>query len=179
YRNFYDPYGYSWENNNSRWDLLTLVRAAYALRPEGIEWPLNADGNVSLKLDQLAPANSIEHSNAHDAMADVYASIAMARKIKTQQPKLYQYTFTIRSKKALIDLVKTALVNQAMLVHVSGMFGAENRYVRWVYPLAFHPENANQLIAWRLDTNPEQWRDITAESIRELLYQRKDELSGE
>jgi len=179
YRNFYDPYGYSWENNNSRWDLLTLVRAAYALRPEGIEWPLNVDGNVSLKLDQLAPANGIEHSNAHDAMADVYASIELARKIKTQQPKLYQYTFTMRSKKALIDLVKTALVNQAMLVHVSGTFGAENRYVRWVYPLAFHPENPNQLIAWRLDTNPEQWRETSAENIRELLYQRKDELTGE
>lgn len=179
YRNFYDPYSYSWENNNSRWDLLTLVRAAYALRPEGIEWPLNSEGKVSLKLDQLAPANGIEHSNAHDAMADVYASIEIARKIKAQQPKLYQYTFDMRSKKALIDLVKNTIVNQSMLVHVNGIFGADNRYVRWVYPLAFHPDNPNQLIAWRLDSNPVQWREHSVDNIRELLYQRKDELIGE
>src|SRR5699024_8384284 len=44
YRNFYDPYAYSWQNGNSRWDLLDIVRACYALRPDGIEWPINEQG---------------------------------------------------------------------------------------------------------------------------------------
>ena len=34
YRNFYDPYAWSWQNRNSRWDLLDIMRACYALRPE-------------------------------------------------------------------------------------------------------------------------------------------------
>ncbi len=35
YRNFYDPYARSWQHDNSRWDLLDVMRACYALRPEG------------------------------------------------------------------------------------------------------------------------------------------------
>ncbi|RUO38421.1 exodeoxyribonuclease I [Aliidiomarina shirensis] len=179
YRNFIDPYAYSWENNNSRWDLLTLVRATYALRPEGIEWPENDEGTVSLKLDQLAPANGIEHSNAHDAMADVHASIELAKKIMHAQPKLYSYSFDIRRKKKLIDLVEAALINQSMLVYVSGFFGAESRYVQWVYPLAFHPENSNQLIAWRLDCDPELWRNKTSADIKAELFASRDQLQGQ
>ncbi|SQJ19125.1 exonuclease I, 3'-_ 5' specific [Salmonella enterica subsp. enterica] len=34
YRNFYDPYAWSWQHDNSRWDLLDVMRACYALRPE-------------------------------------------------------------------------------------------------------------------------------------------------
>jgi exodeoxyribonuclease-1 len=78
YRNFYDPYAWSWQNRNSRWDLLDIMRACYALRPEGINWPENDDGLPSFRLEHLTRANGIEHSNAHDAMADVYATIAMA-----------------------------------------------------------------------------------------------------
>ena len=32
YRNFFDPYGREWQGGNSRWDLIDVVRAAYALR---------------------------------------------------------------------------------------------------------------------------------------------------
>ncbi|MDI4745785.1 hypothetical protein MJL33_27915, partial [Salmonella enterica subsp. enterica serovar Kentucky] len=42
--------------------------------PEGINWPENDDGLPSFRLEHLTQANGIEHSNAHDAMADVYAT---------------------------------------------------------------------------------------------------------
>ena len=35
YRNLLDPYAREWQDGNSRWDLIDVVRAAYALRPEG------------------------------------------------------------------------------------------------------------------------------------------------
>src|SRR5690606_16482854 len=69
YRNFYDPYGREWQGGNSRWDLIDLVRTAYALRPEGIEWP-QVDGRPSLRLELLAAANGLEHGQAHDALSD-------------------------------------------------------------------------------------------------------------
>ena len=50
YRNFYDPYAWSWQHDNSRWDLLDVMRACYALRPEGINWPENDDGLPSFRL---------------------------------------------------------------------------------------------------------------------------------
>lgn len=59
-----------------------MLRACHALRPEGIEWPENDDGFTSFKLEHLSVANGIEHSNAHDAMADVIATIELAKKSK-------------------------------------------------------------------------------------------------
>ncbi|WVM89312.1 exodeoxyribonuclease I [Halopseudomonas pachastrellae] len=81
YRNFHDPYAREWQGGNSRWDLLDALRAAYALRPEGIEWP-QVDGFTSLRLELLTAANGIDHGQAHDALADVRATIAMARLLK-------------------------------------------------------------------------------------------------
>ena len=49
YRNFFDPYAREWQGGNSRWDLIDVVRTAYALRPEGIEWP-QQDGRVTLRI---------------------------------------------------------------------------------------------------------------------------------
>lgn len=96
YRNFIDPYEYSYKNGNSRWDLLDVVRACYALRPEGINWAYDEDGMPSFRLEKLTQANDIEHSHAHDAMADVYATIAMAKLIKEKQPKLFHYFYAPR-----------------------------------------------------------------------------------
>ena len=53
YRNFYEPYGREWENGNSRWDLIDLVRMCQALRPEGIVWP-TARGRLA-QLQARAP----------------------------------------------------------------------------------------------------------------------------
>ena len=144
YRNFYDPYAWSWQHDNSRWDLLDVMRACYALRPEGINWPENDDGLPSFRLEHLTVANDIEHSNAHDAMADVYATIAMAKLVKTQQPKLIDYLYAYRGKNKLMTLIDVPQMKP--LVHVSGMFGAWRGNTSWVAPLAWHPDNRNAVI---------------------------------
>ncbi|RUO36582.1 exodeoxyribonuclease I [Aliidiomarina sanyensis] len=176
YRNFLDPYAYSWQDGNSRWDLLTLVRSAWALRPDGIQWPTTEEGRVILKLDQLAPANGIEHGQAHDALADVYATIELAKVIKTAQPKLYDFCFDIRRKHALTQIVEKAMVQSTMLVHVSGHYGADAGYARWIMPLGFSPRQPNQLIAWRLDCDPQTFLAMDAESLRQLWLTPQDEL---
>ena len=48
YRNFYDAYAREWQNGNSRWDIIDMVRLTYALRPEGIEWATHPDGTTQL-----------------------------------------------------------------------------------------------------------------------------------
>ncbi|MGJ8839797.1 exodeoxyribonuclease I, partial [Salmonella enterica subsp. enterica serovar Kentucky] len=79
YRNFYVPFSWSWQPDNSSWYLLDFMRACFALRRVGINWPDNYDGLPSLSRENLSQANWIEHSNEHDAMAVVYANIAMAQ----------------------------------------------------------------------------------------------------
>ena len=87
YRNFFDPYEREWRNGNSRWDIIDMVRLTAALRPDGIEWPLDAEGKPSFRLELLTQVNGISHRGAHDALADVHATIDLARLIKKRQPK--------------------------------------------------------------------------------------------
>ena len=76
-----------------------MVRVCYALRPDGINWVTDEEGIPNFKLENLTKANGIEHENAHDAMADVYATIAMTKLLKEKQPKLFNYFFEHRGKK--------------------------------------------------------------------------------
>ncbi|WP_040976396.1 exodeoxyribonuclease I [Necropsobacter massiliensis] len=174
YRNFIDPYEYSWKNGNSRWDLLDVVRACYALRPDGIHWPLDEVGMPSFRLENLTRANGIEHSNAHDAMADVYATIEMAKLIKRKQPKLYQYFFENRGKKEIEKLINTA--EMTPLVHVSGMLGNYRGNTTWIAPLAWHPTNQNALIVCDLDSNIADLLHKSAVELQRNLYTKKTEL---
>ncbi|AAU37688.1 exodeoxyribonuclease I [[Mannheimia] succiniciproducens] len=177
YRNFIDPYEYSWKNGNSRWDLLDLVRACYALRPEGINWPLDEEGMPSFRLEKLTKANGIEHENAHDAMADVYATIAMAKLIKEKQPKLFQFFFENRGKKEIEKWIDTA--EMTPLVHVSGMLGNYRGNCTWIAPLAWHPINQNAVIACDLAQNIDDLLNKSAVELRENLYTQKTELEND
>ncbi len=122
FRNFYDAYAREWQSGNSRWDIIDMVRLTRALRPEGIHWPNREDGKPSFRLEDLTAANGIEHSGAHDALADVYATIEMARLIKNAQPKLYDYVFERRRKQALAPLLnlneRKPVVHVLSLIHI-------------------------------------------------------------
>lgn len=175
YRNFIDPYAWSWQNGNSRWDLLDVMRAVYALRPDGIEWPLNSDGIQSFKLEHLSVANGIEHENAHDAMADVIATIEMAKVVKKAQPKMFNYLLQNRTKQKLNDLID--IVALTPLVHVSGMFGSNCSYTSWVVPIAWHPTNKNAVIVIDLAKDISPLLDLTVDQITERLYTKRQDLN--
>lgn len=169
YRNFYDPYAREWQNGNSRWDIIDLARACYALRPEGIEWPLNDDGIPSFKLQALSSANGLEHKAAHDAMSDVYATIALAKLIKEKQSKLYQFSFENRSKTKVAALIDCE--NLTPLVHVSSKLPAAQGCCTWISPVALHPTNKNAVIVLNLALDPRPLATLSVEEIRQKLYQ--------
>lgn len=177
YRNFYDPYAWSWQHNNSRWDLLDVMRACYALRPDGIIWPENDAGMASFRLEHLTAANGIEHLSAHDAMSDVYATIAMAQLVKTHQPRLYDYLFNMRNKRKLATLID--IPQMTPLVHVSGMFGAWRGNTSWVAPLAWHPDNRNAVIMVDLAKDMAPLLDLDADTLRVRLYTPKSKSGDE
>ncbi|USD39970.1 exodeoxyribonuclease I [Vibrio sp. SCSIO 43135] len=174
YRNFFDPYAWSWQNGNSRWDLLDVMRACHALRPEGVVWPENDEGYTSFKLEHLSVANGIEHENAHDAMADVIATIEMAKKLKAAQPKLFNYFLDMRHKRKLNELVD--IVNMTPLMHVSGMFGRDCNYTSWIVPVAWHPTNQNAVIVVDLAKDPQPLIDLSVEELHTRLYTKRSEL---
>lgn len=168
YRNFYDPYAREYQNGNSRWDLIDMVRAAYALRPGGIEWPLREDGLPSFRLEHLTAANGIGHEEAHDALSDVHATIAVARLIKTAQPKLFDYLLRQRNKRH----VEAMLDWRAMkpVLHVSGKFSAARHCIALIVPLAPHPTNKNEIICYDLSADPAALLELPVSELRERLF---------
>ncbi len=145
YRNFFDPYEWSWKNGNSRWDLLNLLRACYALRPSGIKWPKNKLGLASFKLSDLTEINNITHLNAHDALSDVYATIEIAKLIKKKQPRLFDFFFKIRKKNQLHKLID--LKKFKPIIYISSYFGAIRHNMSFVLPIIWDQNNSNIVIA--------------------------------
>jgi exodeoxyribonuclease-1 len=174
YRNLYDPYAREWQNGASRWDIIDMVRLTHALRPEGIEWPKNEQGVTSFRLEELSAANGIEHSSAHDALSDVYATIGMAKLIKKRQPKLYDYLFKSRPKRVVAERLN--LQKRQAVLHVSAMYPAAQGCVAMVVPLLLHPTNPNGVIVYDLRYDPEPLFSLTVDELRERLFTPKEQL---
>jgi exodeoxyribonuclease-1 len=173
WRNLIDPYAREWQNDCGRWDLLDVVRCAYALRPEGIAWPRHDDGKPSFKLEHLTAANGLVHDAAHDALSDVRATIALARLIRERQPRLWEFCLKLRRK----DAVLAEIGVDRPLLHISGMYPAERGCLAVVWPLGVHPVNKNELIVWDLAMNPAELLTLKAAEIRLRLFGKAEELA--
>ncbi|WP_111641236.1 exodeoxyribonuclease I [Marinimicrobium alkaliphilum] len=174
YRNFYDPYEREWRNGNSRWDIIDMLRMTRALRPEGIQWPDYEDGRPCFRLERLTAANGLSHEAAHDALSDVYATIAMARLVRERQPRLYDYAYRLRDKRFARKLID--LDGRKPLLHISSKFGWEQAYAGLVVPLAMHPSNANSVIVFNLSQSPKDLLELSVEALQERLFVTGDEL---
>ena len=178
WRNLIDPYAREWQNQCGRWDLLDVVRMAFALRPEGITWPKNEDGAHSFKLEHLTRANSLAHEAAHDALSDVRATISLAQLLRQRQPKLFDFALGLHKKDrvaAELRLPATAETARPFL-HVSGMFGAERGCLAVMWPLASHPTNKNEILAWDLAHDPAELAALDIEQLRQRLFTRTADL---
>ncbi len=174
YRNFFDPYAREWQNGNSRWDMIDVVRLTRALRPEGIEWPEREPGVTSFRLEDLTAANGIEHSGAHDALADVRATIAIARLIRERQPRLFDFVLHNRDRRRLA--VQLDVRSMTPVLHVSARYPARFGCIAAVAPLAQHPTNRNGIIVYDLRADPEPLLQMSADDIRARLYTPTAEL---
>jgi exodeoxyribonuclease-1 len=168
YRNFYDAYAREWQNGNSRWDVIDMARLTRALRPEGINWPDREDGKPSFRLEALTSANGIEHEGAHDALVDVKATIALAKLIKTAQPKLYDFVYQHRQKNTVAPLLN--INERTPVIHVSRMYPSEYCGTALVVPIAQDPTNNNGIIVYDLRHDPSDLIELDADTLRERLF---------
>ena len=178
WRNLIDPYAREWQNDCGRWDLLDVVRTAYALRPDGIHWPTKPECGASFKLIDLAAANGLAHDAAHDALSDVRATIALARLIRVKQPRLFDFCLALRNKGQVAQELglPTTLANAKAFLHVSGMFAAERGCLAVMWPLAMHPTNKNELIAWDLAHDPQEIASLNVDELRLRMFSKAAEL---
>jgi exodeoxyribonuclease-1 len=144
---------------NSRLDILPLMIATHAFSPDGLQWPVNEKGRVSFKLDRLAPANGFDHRDAHDALADVRATIHLARLVREQAPMIWQSAMAYRTKAHATEYVEDQPVFVATLLR----FG---RCVpNLVTALGIDPDNSSELFTFDLRQDPALLAAMTTEEL--------------
>jgi len=173
YRNYYDPYEREYKNGNSRWDIIDMARLTYALRPQGIEWPL-VDGRPSFRLENLSAANGLAHGAAHDALSDVQATIQLAALIRDRHPRLFAYVNEHRDKHSLASMID--IRNRRPLLHISSKFPAHKGHCGLVVPLAVHPKLRNAIIVFELSADPSPLDTLSAEEIHKRVFTAADDL---
>lgn len=156
WRNFEDAYEWAWKDGRGRWDLLDVARMTRALRPEGISWPFASDGKPSNRLELLSSVNKLDHANAHDALSDVKAVIALAGLIKEKQPKLFDYLLKLRDKKPVAALVAKG----QPILYTSGRYPAEYEKTTVAVMVAPHPDKSAALM-YDLRVNPAEFIELT------------------
>lgn len=172
FRNFQDPYAREWQNGNSRWDLLVATRMCYALRPDGIIWPTDDDGKVSLRLENLARVNHLKQERAHDALSDVEATIGLARLIREKQHGLYDYALNLRNKQTVSQLLAAPIISSqgAPLVHVAPFYPRERHFTALVGCLGAHPTQNNSRVLVDLTADLTSLFDLDVDGIAERLF---------
>ncbi len=159
YRNYYDAYEWQWSDGRGKWDLMDLVRMTRALRPEGMQWPFGPNGKGTVRLELMAAANNIEHSNAHEALSDVRACISLAKLIYTNQPKLFTYLLSLRDKKAIQRLVEKG----EPVIYTSGKFPDE--YEKTTVAVMIADNKGRGALMYDLRVDPTPYLAMTPEEL--------------
>ena len=152
YRNLLTPYTHQYANNCSRMDLYPMAAMYYLFKPDGICWP-KIDNKPTLRLEYLSSHNNLAQGQAHDAMVDVLATVALA-KIMQKDAAMWVYVTSCFDKK--IDLNRAnkntpifGSLTQGLLI--DGSFGADRSYQCPVISLGMHNHYKNQSLWLKLD----------------------------
>lgn len=127
-------------NGNCRADAMTLVQAASQFAPDCLIVPTGPKGNAVFKLDQLAPANGFAHDHAHDAVADVEATIHMAKCIREREPECWSRFVRFSSKAGVNAFVES----ESAFVLTEFYFNRPYHFV--IAPLGADPDNPAALL---------------------------------
>jgi len=166
FRNGLPPYEHEFKDGNYRADIYGLVRMAYAFRPEILSWPTGQDGEVSLKLEDLSNANGFSHENAHEALSDVRATIQVAKAVKENNPRLWQYFLSMTNKEHALTMLR----KQEPLMYVSSFINRRFRHSTMVCPLIAHPTNSNAMICVDLRYDPTDLLSMSEDELRRYLF---------
>lgn len=171
YRTFRNPYKREWANGCSRWDFLRGIMAFYIKSPESLIFPKDSDGKILFKLEFLSKENGIIHENAHDALSDVRATIALAKFLKEKNRELFEYIFNLREKNQVIKLLNRG----KFFLHGDFTYGAENSYQSVLYKLDY-TFSKDEYIFLDLNSDLDMIYKEDVESLKKYAYMKKEEL---
>ncbi len=82
YRNLLTPYTHQYASGCGRMDIFAAVIFYFYYKQDVIKWP-EKDGKPTLKLEEINRVNGFSSGMSHDALADVEATLGLARKLSS------------------------------------------------------------------------------------------------
>jgi exodeoxyribonuclease-1 len=146
-------------NGSSRLDIMRLALAVSEFAPNQVELPRRPDGTAIFRLDHLAPANGFSHPNAHDAMADVEATIFLAKRMRERARWLWDHLLRMGQKAEAVREAKAAPVR----LYTDFPYNRPNHWL--VSAIAVDPENSGNVIAFNLAHDPAELLAVSDESL--------------
>jgi len=181
YQTLHPPYVTN-TNGNARSDALKIVQATSLFSPESLTFPVGDKGPISFKLDRLAPANGFNHEAAHDALADVEATIFICRLIAERAPELWSSFMRFSQKAAVEDYISSESIFCLSEFYANRPFSwlvtslgvnSKNRSEHYVYDLSVDPADLAALsdikLVGRLSKSPKVMRTIKSNGAPILM----------
>jgi len=154
YRNLLPPYTHQFANRCKRMDLYPIATLFYLHGKSEIQWP-EIDDRVSLKLENLNAFNQLATGQAHDAMVDVKATLALAKHF-AKNTEMWDYCIgyfdKVTDAKRLSKLPYAFADNSYQQgIIVDGKFGFDQSFQTYAICLGTHYHYKNQQCWLRLD----------------------------
>ncbi len=153
-------------SGNARADMMRILHATSVYAPNTLSVPISDSGRPTFRLDRIAPANGFAHEDAHEAMADVEATIHMARLVRDRAPDVWRSMMRVARKKDAIDLLKGHPVVANSAVY---------RGQAHSWPVTYCGSNPNydaELAAFDLSNPPEDYLELSVEELVNVLNRR-------
>ena len=165
YQTLHAPYLTNTEGN-TRSDVMRIVQASTLLAPGSLKIPADRGGKSVFKLDQVAPANGFAHKNAHDAMADVEATIYLSRLLAERAPNIWSAFMRFSKKAAVSDFVENETV-----VSLSDFYYGKG-YSWLVTYLGVNAENNSEIYVYNLAVDPASLVKLNSAALGACLLER-------
>jgi exodeoxyribonuclease-1 len=149
-------------NGNERGDLFSLARASHLYYPGCIKTPISDKNNPIFKLDRLAPMNGIQHKDAHSAIADVLATVEIAKLLSKNAPNVWKASLMTTNKDKTLQLIKNELTFCTDFFYYGKCFPFVLTFVcehpQWGYPMCFD-----------LKSDPEYYFNLSLTELKKEL----------
>ena len=150
-------------SGNSRTDIMRIAQAVSVYAPEALAIPHDTDEEPNFKLERLAAANGFSIENAHDAVADVEATLHIAKLVSERSPEVWSSFMRFSKKATVIDYV----TNEQTFCLTDFYF--KNAYSWLVSPIGVSPSNPSEIYVFNLGVDPDSLSSLRDTDLQARL----------
>ncbi len=158
YKTLHPPYLTN-TNGNCRTDTLRMIQAVALFAPNALSIPVDDRGKQVFKLDQLAPANGFDHSAAHEAIADVEATIHLCRIMAERVPDHWSNFVRFAQKAAVTDFA----FEEDVFALTDFFYG--KHYSWMVTAIGPNPDYGSEILVSNLSIDPDDLSALTDDAL--------------